>query len=228
MQKNVTKIFVMVIIFTLIFLLLFIFFMQAYNTSNNAFRCKTFYFVGINKSNNLEALETAKSFEKQKGAGVVYSKENVCFVVAFGYTNKEIAQTIASNNNLQVYELNIPKVNKNVLGQKKYSGVLDFVSNFDEFVLDLYNVCIELEKGEIQSQDAVINISKLIMILENYINGEYNNPFEFEDFLTKTIDNAKNIIDANILNLNTLIYLKKFYVNFIFDYAFFVNKIDEE
>lgn len=209
-NKSQTLIFSVIIAIIIIFFILVILIsIYSRNKYSKEFVETSFYFVYVEKSKNLKELENMQDNLKELGgAGKIYQKENVYYLLSNVYDNQESAKSVVENNkavypNADVLEIKTKKVKNSIIRKYRENEInFKFVKNLNQTIKNICDFQMKYLSGLISENDLC---SSLLTI-----------KFDLDDVIKSVNQAEENEYKELILNYSNLeqMYFSMFFNSF--------------
>lgn len=210
-RKNKNNLFLKVLIVALLMIISVIMGISLYLNSkqNIEYNEKSFYLVSAAKSKNLKEIEDMKeSAQKLGGAGKVYLKDGVYYLILNAYLDLDIANEIIDKNreiykNAEIIEIKTKKIsNRSKRFLKNHDLFMEYLKIYKKYINEVSILMLDYLAGNITENKLA---SKMLSI-----------KFDFDDFnlkIAKFEDSEINNLLKNNINL-AINYFSVFFNSF--------------
>ena len=198
-----------IIIFIILIILIFIVSFLTNSKSKKEFLETSIYFVCASKSKNKKELENMQDNVKSfGGAGKIYQKDEVYYLIINSYFDKEMADSVVLKNkelypDIQILELKTKKISRKIRNiLKKEELNFKFLKTLNKNLIEIFELQMKFLSGEITENDLCSRLLSLKFGIDDLI-GE----------IKSTEDCVYKSLTLNYVSLEEM-YFSSFFNNF--------------
>ena len=200
------------------------------NSKTKRYSEKIFYLVYAGKHTlESKATEMSTTVSDKGGAGVIFYKENLKYVVVSSYfseadANKVKEQIIGSFTNAGTLKIIAPKLSKKVCTLiEKQDSCKQYYKQHYEFCKTLYNLTLSVDKNEISGHEIYKIIMQTKQDISNISQRLKSNTEEISKNMYSSslivLEHINSFFNSSFIANSVAKHLKKLYINSIIEFV---------